>query len=49
MQKSPMTREDLDLSLTTRRSLRLTRRRVKKKSKIRPRLFDSSAKLRAPC
>jgi hypothetical protein len=49
VQKSPMTREDLGLSLTTRRSPRLTRTRVKYKSKIRPRLFASSANSRAPC
>jgi hypothetical protein len=43
------TREDLGLSLITRRSPRLTRRKIKDKSKIQPRFFASSAKLRAPC
>jgi hypothetical protein len=42
-----MTRVDLGLSPTTRISPRLTRRRrAKDKSKIRPRLFASSAKLK---
>jgi hypothetical protein len=42
-----MTRVDLDLSLTTRKSPKYTRRRrAKNKSKIWPRLFASSAKLK---
>jgi hypothetical protein len=47
VQKPPMTRVDLVLSRTTTRSPRLTRRtRAKDESKIRPRLFASSAKLK---
>jgi hypothetical protein len=42
-----MTRVDLDLSPTTRRSPKSTRRRrAKKKLRIRPRLFSSTAKLK---
>jgi hypothetical protein len=42
-----MTRVDLDLSLITRRSPNYTRRRrAKNKSRIWPRLFASSAKLK---
>jgi hypothetical protein len=42
-----MTRVDLGLSPTTRRSPRLTRRRrAEDKSKIQPRFFASSAKLK---
>jgi hypothetical protein len=43
----PMTRVDLNSNLTTRRSPKYTRRRrAKNKSRIWPKLFASSAKLK---